>query len=60
MSGQSPTQKDLINELEPEECIYVEGGYRIWLREQSITYFILRANNKFLSTDIEEEEIDGK
>nr|CAG4649391.1 EOG090X07J4 [Scapholeberis mucronata] len=43
VSGQSPTQQDLLAKLEKSQTVYVEGGFTIWLRRSSINYFILRA-----------------
>lgn len=42
VSGQSDEQKQMIKELPKDKAIYVEGGYRVWLRERQVTYFILR------------------
>lgn len=42
VSGQSPDQKKLISNHLENIPIYIEGGFRIWLRKQSIVYFILR------------------
>jgi signaling intermediate in Toll pathway protein len=45
VSGQSPTQREIVSELLDGETVYVEGPFKVWLRMVSITYFILRANN---------------
>lgn len=42
VSGQSPAQKKLVAQHPENVPIYIEGGFRIWLRKQSIIYFILR------------------
>ncbi|KAK9496834.1 hypothetical protein O3M35_012940 [Rhynocoris fuscipes] len=44
VSGQSPDQIKLLSELPSKTPLYVEGRYRIWLRNQSVTYFVLRAD----------------
>ncbi|XP_054168193.1 evolutionarily conserved signaling intermediate in Toll pathway, mitochondrial-like [Oppia nitens] len=45
VSGQSPQQKQIVEELPTNESVYVEGPFKVWLRNQSIDYFIIRANN---------------
>lgn len=42
VSGQSPDQKSLVANHPVNVPIYVEGGFRLWLRKQSIIYYILR------------------
>ena len=42
VSGQSQEQKDMIKLLPKDKALYVEGGYRVWLRDTQVTYFILR------------------
>lgn len=42
VSGQSPDQSHLISELATGTALYVEGGFRVWLRDAQVTYFILR------------------
>ncbi|KAI5728670.1 hypothetical protein M8J77_019323 [Diaphorina citri] len=44
VSGSSEAQKELIAAHPTDKPIYVEGGFRIWLRDQSIVYYILRAD----------------
>ncbi|XP_067673383.1 evolutionarily conserved signaling intermediate in Toll pathway, mitochondrial-like [Haliotis asinina] len=44
VSAQSPTQQLHINEHPHDIPLFVEGGYKVWLRGQSLTYFILRAD----------------
>ncbi|KAG8235534.1 hypothetical protein J437_LFUL013496 [Ladona fulva] len=49
VSVQSPTQMELL-EAHPEETpIFVEGAFRVWLRNTSVNYFILRADPTPLS-----------
>lgn len=44
VSAQSPVQMELL-EAHPEEVpIFVEGAFRIWLRNTSVNYFVLRAD----------------
>lgn len=58
VSGQSPDQKKLIANHPKNVPIYIEGGFRIWLRKQSIVYFILRTEPKDVF-DVEEVDEDG-
>ncbi|KAL1452988.1 hypothetical protein WDU94_007168 [Cyamophila willieti] len=44
VSGISEAQRGLIATHPKEKSIYVEGGFRIWLRDQSIVYYILRSD----------------
>lgn len=46
VSGQSPEQQRLIEELPSNRPIYVEGAFRVWLRNVCMNYFILRAEPK--------------
>ncbi|CAH0384621.1 unnamed protein product [Bemisia tabaci] len=43
VSGQSPVQRKLLENHPVNKPIYVEGGFRIYLREMPMLYFILRA-----------------
>jgi len=43
VSGQSIIQQELLEKLEAQKPVYVEGGFPIWLRKTSINYFILRS-----------------
>ena len=40
----SPVQKELISGLKKDETLFVEGGFRIWLQDVQVTYFILRGS----------------
>jgi len=42
VSAQSPIQRELISEQDVDVPLYVEGGFTTWLRDKSLTYFILR------------------
>ncbi|KAL5019219.1 hypothetical protein ScPMuIL_004941 [Solemya velum] len=58
-SAQSPTQCHLLGKHPVSRPLYVEGGYRVWLRDKQLTYFILRAEAKpenFEPIDLEKEE----
>lgn len=44
VSGQSPTQRQLLSKLKEKQTVYVEGAFTIWLRKTSISYFILRVD----------------
>jgi signaling intermediate in Toll pathway protein len=58
VSGQSPDQKKLVANHPGNVPIYIEGGFRIWLRKQSIIYFILRTEPT-QSKENEKEDEDG-
>jgi signaling intermediate in Toll pathway protein len=36
VSGQSPEQKEMITKLAKDKALYVEGGFRVWLREAQV------------------------
>ena len=42
VSGQSFNQKDLLSLMEEGTPLYVEGAFRVWLKDQQVSYFILR------------------
>ena len=42
VSGQSGNQEDILSSLEAGTPVYVEGAFRVWLRDQQVSYFILR------------------
>jgi len=42
VSGQSFNQQDLLEDLKAGTALYVEGAFRVWLRENQVSYFILR------------------
>ncbi|KAK8749243.1 hypothetical protein OTU49_015751 [Cherax quadricarinatus] len=58
VSGQSPTQQELLQNHPPEEPIKVEGPFRIFLRDQCVGYFILRAEAKPQPPPVKREYID--
>jgi len=42
VSGQSYNQKDILAGLSEGTPLYVEGAFRVWLRDTQVSYFILR------------------
>lgn len=44
VGGQSPTQKELLRKHDKNFAVYIEGPSLIWLRNKSISYFILRGD----------------
>ncbi|CAH1365258.1 unnamed protein product [Tenebrio molitor] len=54
VSAQSPTQKRLLNEHNAKEPIYVEGSFKVWLKNYPVNYFILRKNAKLAEMDVED------
>jgi hypothetical protein len=44
ISAQSPVQRELLDAHPHNVSIFVEGAFRIWLRNASVAYFILRAD----------------
>lgn len=45
VSGQSPVQKELLSSHQKESAIFIEGPFLIWLRNRSVTYFVLRGDS---------------
>ena len=39
----SPMQAELIKRHPPQEAIFVEGGFNVWLRQKCLTYFVLKS-----------------
>lgn len=45
VSGQSPEQRVIIDTmLKRDEPVFVEGGFTTWLRQKSLTYFVLKGH----------------
>lgn len=44
MSSQSPVQSELIAKHPLDRPVFVEGGFTVWLRTKSLTYFVLQAD----------------
>jgi len=42
VSGQSFNQQDLLENLKSGTALYVEGAFRVWLKDNQVSYFILR------------------
>ena len=59
VSGQSPDQQALIESHPAERPIYVEGAFRVWLRDQCINYFILRSEPRPPPKVTKEYDPDG-
>ena len=59
VSGQSPDQQALIESHPSNRPIYVEGAFRIWLKDQCINYFILRAEPRPPPEVVAEVDPDG-
>jgi len=58
VSGQSPDQQHLISKLPEGTALYVEGGFRVWLRDSQVTYFILRGPAAAPPPPVEGDEDD--
>lgn len=59
VNGQSPTQMELLKEHDKSKPIYVQGVYRIWLKDMSVNYFVLKSEPTTLKR-IELPDEDGK
>lgn len=57
VSGQSPAQKNLLGVHKKESAVYIEGPFTIWLRNRSISYFILRGDAPE-EPEVDEEDYD--
>lgn len=59
ISAQSPMQKKLLKEINEKDPIYIEGYYKIWLRNKSVNYFVLRAAPKPIldDTDLDPDDV---
>ncbi|XP_054281815.1 evolutionarily conserved signaling intermediate in Toll pathway, mitochondrial-like [Macrosteles quadrilineatus] len=44
VSGVSPLQQELFEQHDSTRPLFVEGSFRVWLRNSSVSYFILRAD----------------
>ena len=62
VSASSPTQMELISGLQTDKPVFVEGGFKTYLRGKMLTYFTLRSETSEtfkqsqLPVDKEEEE----
>ncbi|XP_067949229.1 evolutionarily conserved signaling intermediate in Toll pathway, mitochondrial-like [Watersipora subatra] len=43
-SAISPSQRELLNQHDKRKALFVEGGFKVWLKDQVLVYFILRAD----------------
>ena len=64
VSAQSPLQCSLIASHPVDVPLYVEGGFTTWLRDQPLTYFVLRGEQsdtyKAAAQTIKEADTSGK
>lgn len=63
-SAQSPGQQTLVADHPAESPVYVEGGFKVWLREKCLTFFVLRSEvtqtfTTFQQKQEQEEEESG-
>ncbi|KAL3274465.1 hypothetical protein HHI36_015851 [Cryptolaemus montrouzieri] len=56
ISAQSPTQEYLVKKHDPKEPLYVEGAFKVWIRDRQVNYFQLRANAKPLPQEKYDED----
>lgn len=60
VSGMSPEQSQLLAQHSIDTSLRIEGPNLIWLRNQSLNYFILKGNPTVRSDESEEkEDMDG-
>lgn len=58
VSGQSPVQQNLLRIHKQDEPIYVDGPFRVWLRDKLVNYFVLRANpNPLLNETTDHDDV---
>lgn len=58
VSAQSPKQKQLLEEHNTKQPIYVEGAFRVWIKDKPVNYFMLKGNPK-LNIELKYEDPDG-
>jgi signaling intermediate in Toll pathway protein len=58
VSAQSPVQRELLDAHPRDVSIFVEGAFRIWLRNASVSYFILRADPRPMP-NLPPQDFDG-
>ncbi|XP_063921409.1 evolutionarily conserved signaling intermediate in Toll pathway, mitochondrial [Zophobas morio] len=46
VSAQAPSQKGLLKNHDLKEPLYVEGSFRIWVKDQLVNYFVLKRQPK--------------
>lgn len=58
VSGQSAKQRELLSKHKKESAVYIEGPFLVWLRNRSISYFILRGDPPEEPVVVEEDYDD--
>jgi len=58
VSGQSEDQKELLASFKENTPIYVEGAFRLWLKDNQVNYFILRGPPLPAAPPITQDEHD--
>lgn len=58
ISGQSIKQKELLSNHKKDSAVYIEGPFLIWLRNKSVSYFILRGDPPVVTEKPEEVDYD--
>lgn len=58
VSAQSPKQKKLLETHDKNQPIYVEGAFKVWIKNKAVNYFVLKGNPKPRKDD-EIENPDG-
>lgn len=58
VSGQSQEQKQLLSEHKRENALFIEGPNLIWLRNKSVSYFILKGDVHREYKPITDAELD--
>ncbi|KAK5643330.1 hypothetical protein RI129_007175 [Pyrocoelia pectoralis] len=60
VSAQSKTQRRLVSEHDTSQPMYVEGTFRIWIKNVPINYFLLRADAKCrLKPDMDLDDVSN-
>ena len=59
ISGQSPVQKELLNKHPSSTPLRVEGGDFVWLRDQFVNYFVLKADRDETCNWVPPKENEG-
>lgn len=57
VNGQSPVQRELLERHDRKKPIYVEGAFKIWLKNVAVNYFVLKTDPQPI--EIEEPDDDG-
>ncbi|ESO07253.1 hypothetical protein HELRODRAFT_76513, partial [Helobdella robusta] len=62
VSAQSPEQASILKQLPKNESLLVEGGFTVWLRSKTLTYFVLKSerNDNFLKFQADFQPHDYK